>query len=443
MTTPKQPELAPPMLLFGPDPGSGLFYDPCFHQLPYYPSKPAILRLLDVCLNRIGTVVLVPKNAKDKVMSIRSSVPHLIFALMITVVPVLNVAAQDTPPAEDIDAKIQQLSEQGHFPGVAIAVMQAGEPVYVGTHGMANLADSVPVASNTVFEIASLTKQMTALAITTLVEQGHFTLDDRIAEWIPDPPEAWAQVTVNQLLSHMGGFVHGFEQKVDDQYLLEYSRENMLASAKNAPMIAQPGEDWNYSDLGYFLLGMIIESTTQKTYAEYMQSMFFRPLGMEQTHLLDQRRIVPHLARGYAWNDGKLERNRRVWQFALTSHFGVMSSLDDMMRWEAALVDSEVINHAALQSTWEIQRTFSTGDSCDRWGYGRGWHVAIVDGKRVLNHGGYAGTAYIRFIDTGLAVIVLTNREDNPNELSPISLAWAIANAFDAEIPVDGYRCWE
>jgi len=264
--------------------------------------------------------------------------------------------------------------------------------------------------------------------IDALMKEGHF------------PGVA---ITVDQLLSHTAGLTHHFERTVNGVHLLENSRDDMLTSAKNAPMVAEPGTDWNYSDQGYFLLGVIIEEVTGQSYAEFMEATFFSPLGMDQTHLLDQRRIVPHLAQGYAWNDGKLQRNRRVWQFALTSHFGVMSSLDDLIRWEAELSNPKLINRKALEATWQIQRPFDTGQQCDTWGYARGWQVLVVNGRRILNHGGYSGTAYIRDVDTGLSVIVLTNREDTPNALSPLSLGWEAAHAVDSSIPGDGYRCWE
>jgi len=213
-------------------------------------------------------------------------------------------------------------------------------------------------------------------------------LNDRLVEWVENAPAAWAGITVAQLLSHMAGLAHHFERTVDGVHLLEYSRDDMLASAKSTPMVAEPGTDWNYSDQGYFLLGVIIEEVTGQSYAEFMQSTFFGPLGMDQTHLLDQRRIVPHLAQGYAWQDGSL-------------------------------------------------------DSCDAFGYARGWQVVVVDGRRTLSHTGYAGTVYIRAVDTGLSVIVLTNREDTPEALSHISLGWEAAHIVDRAIPADGYRCWE
>lgn len=359
---------------------------------------------------------------------------------------VAGVDAKDIshlPHIEGVDTRIDSLMDEGHFPGVAIAVMRTGKPVHLGTHGMANLAHEVPVTTQTVFEIASLTKQMTALAIMTLVEEERLSLDDRLVEWIDNAPPAWDKITIDQLLSHTAGLTHHFEQTVNKVHLLENSRADMLAAAKSAAMVAQPGSDWNYSDQGYFLLGIIIEEVTGLSFAKFMEATFFRPLGMDQTHLLDQRRIVPHLAQGYTWNDGELQRNRRVWQFDLTSHFGVMSSLDDLIRWEAELSNPKHINRKALEATWEIQRPFDTGRQCDRWGYARGWLVIVANGRRILNHSGYSGTAYIRNVDTGLSVIVLTNREDTPNALSPLSLGWEAINVVDSTIPKDGYRCWE
>jgi CubicO group peptidase (beta-lactamase class C family) len=356
---------------------------------------------------------------------------------------VLGLEAQAVPRINGVDARIEALKDEGHFPGIALAVMRNGKPVHIGAYGMADVSHDIPVTTQTVFELASLTKQMTALAIMTLVKEDRLRLDAQLSDYVEDAPKAWGKITIDQLLSHRAGLAHRFEQTVDGILLLDYTREDMMASAKKTPMIAEPGSDWNYSDQGYFLLGIVIEAVTKQSYAEYMQSTFFKPLGMEQTQLLDQSQIVPFLSQGYAWKDGKLQRNRRVWQFALTSHFGVMSSLHDMMRWEAELVDPKVINRDALEATWDIQRVFDTGKSCDNWGYARGWTVHIVDGRRILTHGGYAGTAYIRAVDDDLSVIVLTNREDAPDELFPLSVGWAAAHAAAPTIHANGYRCWE
>ena len=354
---------------------------------------------------------------------------------------VAPAAAQ--PHIDDLDPVIERLMDEGHFPGAAVAVMRDGEAVHVGAYGAASLEHGVPVTPDTVFELASLTKQMTALAVMTLVEEGRLSLDAPVTDFVEDAPEAWGAITVDMLLSHMAGLDHRFEETADGVLLTDYSRENMLESAKATPMLSEPGTDWSYSDEGYFLLGVIVEAVTGQTFDEYMQAEYFEPLGMAQTRFLDQSAIVPHRAEGYAWKDGEIKRNRRVWQFELTPHFGVMSSLKDMMKWEAELADPEIINAAAMQAAWEIQREFDAGERCDRWGYARGWWSHVAGGKRIVTHAGYSGTAYVRAVDDGVSAIVLTNRQDGQDLMSPFAIAWAAAHAVEPSIPDSGLKCWE
>jgi len=355
------------------------------------------------------------------------------------------LSAQTAPHLAPVDAAVEPLMGQGHFPGMAVAVLREGEPVHVGSYGLASIEHGVPVARETVFELASLTKHMTALAVLTLAEDGQVSLDDPVVDYLPDDaPEAWSAITIDQLLANTGGLTHRFEARPNGEFLLNYSTEDMLASAMATEMAARPGEDWIYSDQGYFLLGLVIEQVTGQSYGDYLRETLFGPLGMDQTAMLDQSAIVPHRAEGYAWTeDAGLQRNRRVWQFGLMSHFGVTSSLDDMMVWEAALSDSEVINAGALAATAEIQRPFDTGESCDSWGYARGWMTYHMGGRTLVSHGGYSGTAYVRDLTTGLSVVVLTNREDSQDALSPMAIAWAAAHAVDEELPEAGPRCWE
>ena len=226
-----------------------------------------------------------------------------------------SVVGQQTPPEdsfEALEAVVPDIMEDGQFPGVAIAVTRHGVPIHVSVHGIANISNQDPVTTQTVFEIASLTKQMTALAIMTLVEEEKLSLSDPITKFIQGVPDGWANITVDQLLANTAGLTHRFEQLIDGAFLLEYTKEGMLESAMATPMIAEPGTDWNYSDQGYFLLGLIIEAASGSSYAEFMHDRFFGPLGMDQTHLLDQRRIVPYAAQGYAVENGRLQRNRRV-----------------------------------------------------------------------------------------------------------------------------------
>ncbi len=352
-------------------------------------------------------------------------------------------AASTAPTPAEVDAVVEPIMEQGQFPGVAVAVLNDGEPVFVGTYGYASLEHRVPVTTETVFELASLTKHMTALLVLELAEDGRLSLDDTLDMHLTNIPEAWRPITIDQLMAHMGGLAHRFEARPGGEFLLRYSTEAMLESAMATPMVSEPGTDWNYSDQGYFLLGLVIEAVTGHSFDNQLQATFFAPLEMDNTRMLDQSAIVPHRAEGYGVYDGELARNRRVWQFELTPHFGVTSSLSDLMVWERELTAPAVLNGDTIHATAEIQRNFSTGESCEAWGYARGWWSHQYQGRTLVSHAGYAGTAYIRDQSNGMSVIVLTNREDGPDLTSPLSIAWAVFNAFDPSVPAAGLQCWQ
>lgn len=138
-------------------------------------------------------------------MPINTTIRLSIVTLVLAVSSISGVEAKGAPRIKGLDARIEILKEQGHFPGVAIAVMRKGKPVHIGTYGMANIGHSVAVTTQTVFELASLTKQMTALAVMTLVKDGRLSLGDRLVDYIEDAPEAWAKITVDELLAHKSG----------------------------------------------------------------------------------------------------------------------------------------------------------------------------------------------------------------------------------------------
>ena len=137
---------------------------------------------------------------------------------------VFAAPAATQPHIDDLDQVVERLMEDGHFPGAAVAVMREGEVAHVGTYGAASLAYGVPVTRETVFELASLTKQMTALAVMTLVEEGRLSLDARLTDFVDDAPQDWSAITVDMLLSHMAGLDHRFEETAGGVLLTEYSK---------------------------------------------------------------------------------------------------------------------------------------------------------------------------------------------------------------------------
>ena len=324
--------------------------------------------------------------------------------------------------------------KESKVPGAAVAIFEAGEPLCVVTRGYANLELGVPVTRETVFELASLTKQMTASLVVTLARDGVLSLDDRLKTYVDEGPDEWNPITLRQLLGHMAGLRHAFEPKAHGSYLVEYDTETMLQGAAATPMHSKPGTDWEYSDQGYFLAGLAVERATDRPFAELMTRRFFDPLGMTDTRFLDQHAIIPGRAAGYTVVDGKLMNNRRVWQFELTPHFGVMSTVDDMIKWERGLVQGNAIPADATKEITTPYRSFFENPG-HRMAYGMGWQIHDVGGRRVVEHSGYTGTHYLRDLTTGLSVIVLTNRDSNAGP-HPSILAKSLARLADPDFPL-------
>ena len=336
--------------------------------------------------------------------------------------------------------------ETARVPGMALAVLQRGEPLAVRTYGVASLEHGDPVTEHSVFELASLTKQITAVALLALEEEGRLDFEARLSDFVPETPEVWKEIRVGQLLSHMAGLAHRFEEKPNGSLLLDYSTAEMLAAARATPMVSEPGDNWHYSDQGYFLAGYVLEQVTGRSFGEHLKERYFRPLGMDRTRILDQSTVIPGRVDGYTVENGVLVNDRRVWQFGLASHFGVLSTIEDIAKWEKALwesrQDDSVLPEAATARSWQVVRSFG-GDPerCSAFGYGSGWFVQTVDGVTYAHHGGFTGNFYLRSPDTGLAVIVLTNRQYDAGS-PPSDLAWAVAALVDPTTDGIEGACW-
>ena len=341
----------------------------------------------------------------------------------------------DAQVGAQVDSVMKAEMLRGKIPGAAIAVLQNGKVVLMKAYGAANLELSVPVQTNSVFELASLTKQFTAAAVLLLVHEGKLRLDDPLTDFIEQAPKSWKGITVRHLLTHTAGLEHHFEKSVDGSLLLDYSTESMLANAKATPTFAPPGERFRYSDQGYFLLGLIIERVQSRTYAQFLSERFFVPLGMSQTRIQDQSQIVPNRVAGYTIKDGAPVNIRRAWQFGLTSHFGVLSTVEDMAKWEQSFWANQVLPPAVRDQLWTPAKIFRTNEQTGYLlAYGYGWWVISENGHKIIEHSGFTGTHYLKDAKTGLAVIVLTNR-DQPSGPETGEVARKIAQIFDPTIP--------
>ena len=311
--------------------------------------------------------------------------------------------------ADSVDDYIQQEMAEHRIPGVALTIVQAGRPIKTGVYGFADLEQRVPVSEETVFEIGSVTKQLTAAGILLLQQEGKLSIDDKISKHLSGIPAAWTNITVRHLLTHTSG-IKSYTGRSGFELTKRLTQKQFLDAFRDQPLNFVPGESWNYSNTGYSLLGFIIENVSGRSYWDFMHAQIFSPLKMSATTNREPAVIIPHRAHGY-------ERTNGVWinrDYDLTDVFAagaVVSTIGDLANWNAAL-DRDDLLHADTKIAMWTPAVVAQGRSTK---YGLGWNIDEVDGRKNIGHGGSTSgfsASLQRFPEDQLAVIVLTNTDE-------------------------------
>ena len=302
-----------------------------------------------------------------------------------------------------------------NIPGLSLAIVRDGKLMTAKAYGIANLELSVPATEKTVFLIYSITKTFTAVATMMLVEEGNISLEDPISKYLTELPAAWNPVTVRQLLNHTSG-INSFTNhkrspcgtRKDE---LDYTQADVLNEVACLPLDFPPGEQWAYSDTGYYLLGMLIEKASGKTYEQFLRERIFNPLGMRNTQQYSSTELIPNRADGYSWKNGAYTIAHLVQPVIEFSNGGLVSTVLDLAKWDAALYTEKLLKKETLEHMWTNAK-LNNGEVVTR--YGLGFGLTPYQGhRRVAHPGGGPGftTAFSRFIDDKVTVILLTNAE--------------------------------
>lgn len=351
---------------------------------------------------------------------------------MLTLLLALAAApvAQDTL-ALTVDTLAAAAMAERHIPGLAIAVAHRGRTVLSRAYGVASVELNAPMTTQSVFLIASVTKTFTAVGILQLASEGKLDLDAPIERYLAPVPEPWRAITVRQLLTHTAGLRDRFETNSDGRFYLEYSTAQMRAAAEATPVDAAPGQKFQYSDQGFFLLGQILEKVSGKQYRPYLTERIFTPAGMTNSTTLNQRELTMGRVPSYVLLQSKPAPAPRGYQFGLVSHFGILTTAEDLARYGVALENGSLLPTTARDSMWSPGR-LASGDvtRVAYVGMGLGWFLEPFNGRRVVYHEGSTGTALLLAPDDSLVVAVLTNLEQLSGA-DAIGLARDVANLYD------------
>ena len=316
-----------------------------------------------------------------------------------------------------VDTLVQPLIDRAEIAGIAVGVMRNDSILLLKSYGYADLEFNVPLPVNASFEIGSITKQFTAVAIMQLVEKGFIKLDDKISEHLYFNLKE--EITIRQLLTHTSGIK---EHQLGDMVYHDYPKDTLLRLVEKKELDFKPGIMMMYNNTGYKILGLLIEKITGQTYEEYITGNFFEKLNMTNSYLADLETIKKFRAHGYnnIRKDGKLTRAEQPHFYWTFSAGGLSSTTEDLLKWIQALHQSEI-----LMKKESYHQLIAAGQLIEGISlrYAMGLQVLNYKGYDVIGHGG-SGSGILcdsrYFPDQNLTIVTLQNtyRRASESEIS-------------------------
>ena len=324
--------------------------------------------------------------------------------------------------SEQVDKIMESLVSHPDEPGGAVIVIKEGAVLHNKGYGVADIEQNKPITPQSVFQMASSGKQFTGLVIMMLAEAGQLDYDDAIATYLPELEQLGQNITIRHLLNHTSGLAGENSSNPEEelyQELLEYSEAptnddllEVLSEWTEEDLANVPGKCFDYSNVGYELLGCLIERVSGQSFADVVEEYIFSPLGMKNTFSYQPERMKhPNRAKGYVVEEGESELYDSDPLDNLTGSGSIYSTVEDLYLYDQALYTDDLVQQSTLV---EAFKPVQTTDGF-KHPYGFGWEVDEYEGIHYVGHSGvWQGfRSYIlRFPSKEFSIYLLSNRSD-------------------------------
>lgn len=321
--------------------------------------------------------------------------------------------AQTLTPAEI--SKVDEIFKdyaKADSPGCALGVYRDGAIAYAHGYGMASLELGVPITPGTVFDIGSTSKQFTAFSILLLQQEGKLSLDDDIRKFMPEIPDYGKQITLHHLMTHTSGmrdYAGLFDLAGVPEQNLTNDQDAVDMIVRQKALNFMPGEKWDYSNTGFFLLSQVVKRVTGKTLRDFDQENIFTPLGMRSTQIFnDHTLVIPHRAMGYSFDDDRKAFGVEMSNFEQTGDGSVQTSVEDLQRWDENFYTAKLGGEDLIRRMQVVGKL----NNGKEHGYAAGLEISTYRGQPVVRHGGaWAGyrAELLRFPKQHTSIAVLCN----------------------------------
>ncbi len=350
---------------------------------------------------------------------------------LLIIIAVLAINSQSICYGQDLESNIDSLLQEKYpsdAPGATFLISKNENIIYKKAFGLANLELNVPMQSENVFEIGSITKQFTAISILMLMERGKLDLNDEITKFIPDYPTLGKKITIHHLLTHTSGIKNYTSMKeIRGIAKNDLTPLALIDFFKNEPMDFEPGEQFKYNNSGYIILGYIIELLSEQNYASFVKENIFKKLNMTSSSYATHTKIIKNKVSGYHKRDDYI-KNMHISYTLPYAAGSLISSVDDMFKWQQAIKNNLLISKETTKKAF-TNYTLNNGEYMN---YGYGWHIKTINNSdtRSFEHGGSIfgfKSMGVYLPDSDIYVIGLSNCDCN----SPTKITRKIAELVE------------
>jgi serine-type D-Ala-D-Ala carboxypeptidase len=323
------------------------------------------------------------------------------------------------PTSKDIDLLVQKEMKELNIPGMAVAIVQDGKVIHLGTYGMANIEWDQPVTKTTAFQIASVTKLFTSTLVMKFIQDGKISLDDPVTKYLEDAPAVWKEVRIKHLLSHQSGIpwpasIGGFMGTRPSTSDKPASKEQVYKDMRDSTMVFKPGEKESYINGDAFVLQMVLEKIGGKNISEIFEEEIFTPLKMHNSGFDAESRNFPVQVMKPLKNKSQLFTKGKNGPLIFKSFYnptsycsgGLYTSIGDAVNWAVSLDKGELLKPATvelLKTKMPLNGSFTA----------LGWNREVINGHEAFGHSGGPGLGDIlRFPEKKLTIIVFSNYAD-------------------------------
>lgn len=365
---------------------------------------------------------------KGMIMMIEQNPPHRVAGLQFAPARPPSDLLQDNRKLTDaemvkeLETFVKRMADAEAFSGTVL-LAKNGEVLFKGAYGLASKRFNVPNKIDTKFNLGSMNKMFTGVAIAQLAQRSKLSLNDSLSQYLSTewlPRDITSKIKIKHLLTHTSGLGSYFNNTyMESSKSLFRELDDYKPLVADSTLAFEPGTDWQYSNTGMFLLGVVIEKVAGQNYFDYIRENIYNPAGMVNSDCYNMDQPVPNLAIGYSREQSK---NETGWTNNIFKHVirggpagGGFSTVEDLLLFDLALRSHKLLNPQYTELVWSSKPKWKSPD------YGFGFGVRGKPGDRIVGHGGgFDGISsnLDMFLDSGYTAVVMSNYDGGAHPIN-------------------------